>query len=62
MIETDDTEQARILAHEQMANLYLARVVACRTLRNEGWTLRRIGLALGLSHEWVRQLLMFEAS
>lgn len=59
MIETDDTTHATEIVQDQMANLYLARVVTCRILRSEGYSLRRIGLALGLSHEWVRKLLLF---
>lgn len=38
-------------------NLYAARLLAVHRLREEGLSLRRIGYALGLSHERVRQLL-----
>lgn len=37
-------------------NLYLARVIAIRRLRKEGHSLRKIGNAMGISHEWVRRL------
>lgn len=42
-------------------DLYLARIIACHRLRDEGYSLRQIGTALGISHERVRQLLRASA-
>lgn len=38
-------------------DLYLARVLACDELWSEGWSLRRIGRGIGISHESVRRYL-----
>jgi len=41
---------------EREHGLYLARIMAIQRLRSDGYSYRQIGRALGLSHEWVRQL------
>lgn len=38
-------------------DLYMARLLAIHRLRSDGLSLRKIGEALNLSHERVRQLL-----
>lgn len=53
--ESTFTEREQALIERD--NLYLARVLACHRLREQGLSLRAIGTALGLSHERVRQLL-----
>lgn len=36
---------------------YEAKRIAVRALRDEGYSLRQIGRAMDMSHEWVRKLL-----
>lgn len=48
---------ARERALVEQDNYEMARLVACRRLRNDGWTLASIGKVFGLSAERVRQLL-----
>lgn len=53
-----EREQKLIEAND----LQMARIMAIKRLREEGYSLRDIGAMLDLSHEWVRQLSCQESS